>query len=73
MKFSRDLAWEDRFGFDINTDYIALLSRYNQLVADHNQTEISKLLTDQGGLFRLIALASYQSEMIRGETTVIVL
>ena len=72
QKFRRDLAWEKRFGFDINTDYRAEVDRYNQLVSDHNQTEISNLLSKHNGLFCLLALASYQKGMMQGEETVIV-
>ncbi len=72
QKFSRDLDWERQFGFDINTDYIALIEKYNHLIADRNREEIHKLLTEQGGLFTLSVKASYQKGMMKGEETIIV-
>lgn len=72
IPFARDLDWERRFCFNPDIDYIALIEKYNRMVADNDQDGISKLLKEQQGRIALIAKAGYQKEMLEGQSILIV-
>lgn len=67
----RDLAEENKIGYEYGKDYGAIFTRYNELAKEaslngRNSEELSSLLQEEGGQIKLLAKYSYW-RLLNGE------
>lgn len=66
IRESRDLDFEERYGFDDSIDYEAERQRYNHMVKANNQDGCKAFMKSHGGSIAFAGKHAYYIELMKG-------